>query len=510
VSGARPFASAALAVALFWSGSSLAGLAPVTRVGKRAHLAKDSRLEAELDTIRFRVLPDRVEATERLLIRNPGPAGTFVLGLPLPADRLRGPQAVRIKRVDGDRERDLRHWRTPSFGWRPVAFWRVCPLRLGTGERAMVVASWWQPHEAGELHGYFRYALSDPLWSAAAFAGPVGQLERRVVLEGGATFSSATPEAEEVAGGLSQVPWELHERRWRFSGREPGDRETLSLFYKLTRAAHSRCSGSDPWLAVDGDFETRWQPVDCPQGRVALELAAVCTGFGSSEPACDKAGGPTFDLGASVRTLDGKARAPVVVEGWWGRERVWTVAGQQNRRLAIARRDRVTRYRVIYPSGLGAGGAGEISLARLDPDASDPMAVAVLTLGRFQRATRRCRVVFAWRNPLALRHVGLRLKPGQKMDAFMLSTDCADGRRRVPYNEPVACNHSAAELAEIRRVLDEPDLKPMPHEHYRRKHPWQVELDLDETCAVTELRLVAPPVCTDEWRPYAPRLVLDY
>jgi hypothetical protein len=107
----------------------------------------------------------------------------------------------------------------------------------------------------------------------------------------------------------------------------------------------------------------------------------------------------------------------------------------------------------------------------------------------------------------------MRLKRGTKMDAFMLSANCADGRKRVPYHEPVVCNHSKEELEEVRKALGVSDLTEVEyeHKHFKRKHPWQIELDLDPSCAVSQLSVVAPPlVCSDKYRPVLPRLDLVY
>jgi len=111
---------------------------------------------------------------------------------------------------------------------------------------------------------------------------------------------------------------------------------------------------------------------------------------------------------------------------------------------------------------------------------------------------------------ISIRHVTLGLKPGSRMNTFMVATDCSDDRKRIPYTEPVPCNHTPEEIAEARKALGEPDLEEFPHKHFRRKHPWRIELDLDPTCHVTELRVVAPSVCTDRYRPIAPRVRLDF
>ena len=378
------------------------------------------------------------------------------------------------------------------------------------GERIELRATWWQPHAAGLLHGYPRFLLSDPLWTTGAFSGPVEFLERHVNLEGGAAYSSSRPEAEAVAAGLGEVEWEHQDRRFSTQRADPGSKDTFTLYYKLTRGAHSRCTDADPWLALDGKPETVWRPEECPNGEVALELPALCRGFGTAEPACDQSAVPTFDLGVAVRTPDRKARAPVVVEGWWGPKRLWKVGGRQNRRIWIKSRQAVTRYRVVFPKGLPKAGAGEIHLARLDVKRSDPGAIDLLLGRRWIKMPRHCRFRLDFHNPISIRHVTLGLKPGSRMNTFMVMTDCSDDRKGIPYHEPVPCKHTPEKIAEARKALGEPDLEEIPHEHFRRKHPWRIELDLDPTCRVTELRVIAPSVCTDRFRPIAPRVRLDF
>ncbi len=501
-------AALCLAVWLLLPGVGRAGLAPLKTQGQRVCLDGGSALVLERDAVHYRLLPDRVEVVQQLVLRAPRSSRPVLLGLPLPAERWRGPQDVIVERLGGARPEKLETRRVASFGWRPVGFWQVCALEPGSGRIALRVR-WWQPHEAGALHGYRRMLLADPLWTASGYAGSGGQIARRVGFSGGAEYSSSRPLAEELDGALGGSSWRSRGRRWRRSRGRAGPRETLALYYRLTRGAHSRCSDVDPWLALDGDPDTRWAPADCPGEAVALELTALCRGFGTAAPACDRVLEPTFDLALAARTPAGEAGKPLRVEGWWGRRRLWRVRGRQNQTIRLRRRERVTRYRVVFPKGLPAAGAGEIQLARLDLERSDPQAVAVLTGRGHRRTTRRCRVEMAWRNPVALRRAVLHLKPGQEMDAFMLSADCADGRRRKPYHEPVPCDHSPEEIAAARRALDAPDLGPFHHEHYRRAHPWTIELELDPSCLTSELRLKAPPVCSDDWRPFAPRLELE-
>jgi hypothetical protein len=489
--------------------SAAAGLAPLRVKGRRAALATAAGLSAERDALRYRMRLGRVDAEQTLVLAAGERGGRFWLGLPLPADPAAAAQALRVVRVEGDRERPLasRRRRAAAGGPPGVAAWQTVRLRLAAGQRVELRARWWQPHAEVEVYGYWRFALRDPLWTAGAFAGPVAAIERRVELRDGVRWMSSQPAAETV--GTAERDWESRDRLLALQDADPEPGKRWLVKVKRSRAAASPCSGADPWTALDGDPKTVWRPEPCPPEQAWIELAADCRGFGGAAPKCERVLGSSWILGLSVRTPQGRGRAPVEISGFRGPKRIWRERGRLNAPIPVQRRDRSTRYRVRLPRGIPEAGA-EITLVRLDPDKSKKGFARVLTGRGFLKMGKRCVFHFELVNPAPLRHATLRLNPRSKVDTYLLNMDCSDGRSREPFHEPVQCNHTPEQH---RRLGLDPNLVHSGHAegHYRRKHPNQIELPLDPSCAAQRLRLVAPPtLCTKRFSAPVPKVELVY
>ncbi len=496
-------------IVLLLAQAAAAGLAPLRVEGRRAALATAAGLSAERDAVRYRMRLGRIDAEQTLVLSAGERGGRFWLGLPLPADSDSGPQALAVVRVEGERERPLatRRRRAAAGGPEGVAAWQAVRLRLAAGQRVELRARWWQPHAEVEVYGYWRFALRDPLWTAGAFAGPVAAIERRVVLQDGVRWMSSRPAAETV--GAADRDWESRDRMLALKNADPETGQQWLVKVKRSRAAVSPCSGADPWLALDGDPKTGWRPERCPPERAWIELAADCRGFGGAAPKCERVLGASWILGVSVRTPEGRARAPVVVSGFRGPKRIWRKRGRLNAPIPIRRRDRSSRYRVQLPRGVPADGA-EITLVRLDPEKSKKGFARVLTGRGFLKMGKRCVFHFELVNPAPFRHATLRLNPRSKVDTYLLNMDCTDGRNREPFHEPAQCNHTPEQH---RRLGLDPDLVHTGHAegHYRRKRPHQIELPLDPSCAAKRLRLVAPPtLCTERFSAPVPKIELVY
>ena len=283
---------------------------------------------------------------------------------------------------------------------------------------------------------------------------------------------------------------------------------TIRVKVKRSRGAVSGCGG-DAWAAVDGDAATRWAPEDCPAGAAWLDLVADCTGFGTASPGCERLLEPGWVHGLSVRTPDGKSKGKVVIEAYLGRKKVWSKAGRLNRPIQMRKAKPVSRFRVSLPGGLPAGGV-EVTLLRVDPAESTRGFAQVLGGKGFGKMGKRCLVEVPLVNPAPLRHATFVLKPGSKVDTYLLNMDCTDGRKREPFHEPVQCNHTPEQH---RQMGIDPEALGHGHTegHYKRKHPNRIQLPLDPTCAAKILRIVAPPtLCTKRFRAPIPRVELDY
>ena len=492
--------------------SSSAGLVPLKLVRGRAAPYSKSVLVARADTVEYTLLADRIEAAEVLDVEaGPSPANVF-LGIPLPVSRWSGCQDVVITVAKGGKVSKAKtrivHAMKQHAGKPDVARWLLFPLRLSAYERAQVSVTWWQAYSQIDLYGYPRIEFEDPLWTVGYFNGLVSKIVRRVRLTQGIKWTQSSPNAELVPtshdGGLVGET-----RVLSFSDASPEPTSVFKVTLNRTLGALSACTDADPWSAVDGSARTSFLPVGCSPEHSFIDLLSDCKGFGTGSPECNEAGALTWDLGMSIRTRDGEAHDKFVVEGYWGRKRVWKKVGRRNEPVPIGRMDHLTRYRVMFPHGFPSDGLGEISLVRFDPKLSAPGFQNILRSKRWHRMGKRCLLLFELRNPAPLRHATLALKPHSRTDAYMLNMDCTDGRKREPFNEPIEHHHSAAELRAM--GIDPHSLPSEHHGHFKRKRPWRIELPLDPKCLAYRFRLQAPPMlCSKRFHALVPHVILEY
>jgi hypothetical protein len=421
------------------------------------------------DVTRYRVLPDRIEASESVKLKNEGKTGSFLLGLP--AGKLR-PQDVVVRRGQSSRPLKVKLRK----GGPGKSSWLAFQVKIAAGATAELEVTWWQPHGAVEHYGYWRLALVDPLWSAGTFRGAAGRVERQISFAPGVAYVSSSPEAS----GEGE-DWERHDRAYSKKDYSPDSDAKLSLRYRLTAGARSPCSGAKPWEAFDGDSGTAWKPSGCPADDAYLEISAGCRGVGTHDADCSRRLSKSLVLGATVQTGAGTDKQPVSIEGWWGPRRVWAKKGRVNRRVKIMQKKPVTRLRIVFPAGPPASGVSEVNLARLDLERS-PLGAGKLFSGRGQapvRADDNCHFTLVFVNPFALRHITMLLQPRKPPRDWMVATECAGGRGEETYAEPVP-HHSHG---------------PGGHKHkptgkeFKRKHPDRIELDTDHSCMVKKLQL---------------------
>jgi hypothetical protein len=507
-----------MAAVLLAFGPASAGVVPLAAKDKKVGLASGTALTAERDLITYRILADRIQVTQHLVLSSADRPGKFMLGLPLGAKKHLGPQKVLVGTTICGKTSKQKLSRKKAHGLSGVSEFLTFRIKLAAGQQAEVRVSWWQPHEEIDVNGYWRYALIDPLWTAGSYRGQVGQIERRLELSAGIRFVSAEPDPKAL--GSDQDPWERRDRLLSLAGKSPAADARFVLKYKRKTGALSNCEGSDAWLAADGDRDTVFKPQPCGSGQAWIDLISDCSGFGTGEAKCERVLKPAWVAGLSAWTPDGKNRQPLMVEGYWGPDRIWKKSGRLNAPVPVRQAKRVTRYRLRFPKGLPKGGINRVGLLRLlsaDSEAvpraargSDPGAKRALSGKGFGKLGPGCMMVFSLQNAVSFDHLTLKLNPRSKVDTYLFNMDCTDGRKREPYHEPAPCNHTPEQHRKL--GLDPATAGLGQHEgHFKREHPHKVELDLDPNCVATKFRVLAPPMlCDKRFRPPVPQVWLTY
>lgn len=499
---------AVFGVVILAFGPASAGVVPVKPKGKQVVFEPEAALTAERDLITYRVLADRIQVTQQLVLSSADRPGMFMLGLPLGDKKHLGPQKVSVGTTIGGKRSKHKTSRKKAHGLSGVSEFITFRIKLAAGQQAELRVSWWQPHEEIDVHGFWRYALTDPLWTAGSFRGQVDRIERRLELSPGIRFVSAEPDPKAL--GNEQDPWDRRDRLLSLAGESPAADARFVFKYKRKTGALSNCEGSDAWLAADGDRDTVFKPQNCGSGQAWIDLMADCSGFGSGEAKCERVLNPAWVAGLSAWTPDGKSRQPLMVEGYWGPEMIWKKSGRINGPVPVRQAKRVTRYRLRFPKGIPKGGINRVGLLRLLPGESDPGAKRALSGKGFGKLGPGCLMVFSLQNAVSFDHLTLKLNPRSKVDTYLFNMDCTDGRKREPYHEPAPCNHTPEQHRKL--GLDPATAGSGQHEsHFKRKHPHKVELDLDPNCVARKFRVVAPPMlCDKHFRPPVPQVWLSY
>ncbi len=494
---------------------SQAGLALLDKQGTKAKASSKAKLHVLEDRLTHQVLSDHILVQQSLLLQSEA-SGTAWLGLPAPKTRTLGPQDLRLTvQTEGKGSpKTINAKRLGSKDDRCHA-WIAGKFRFRRGEQLRVQATWWHPHDEAQLYGYWRYAVIEPLWTISTFSDQAKNVERLTRLVPGNTYSSSQPETRNLKTDKKNTA-AGHTRILRMEKSRPADDATLTVYYKRKAGALSGCGGGDPWAALDGDKTTLFKPTSCSRDSAWLDMLADCDGFGTAEPDCTRAAGPRLDIGLSVRTTDGKARFPIIVEGWFGPKRVWKKKGRSNQVISIQKTTPVTKYRLKLPKGMPTKGLGEVWLARADLTNSDEGTEKILRGGGWVKSKDSCVYALDFQNPVDIRHVTLQLKPKvPPRKEWAIYTPCSNLRSTYPFHEPFPHEHSIEKLRAagldtswikgIDKHEHGPDCDHHKAKHFRRKHPDRIELDVHPVCIETRIRVYSPrQFCT------FPRLKLVY
>ncbi|HOX42845.1 MAG TPA: hypothetical protein PK668_04560 [Myxococcota bacterium] len=512
-------------LALLVPATAWAGLAPLERVGRAVAPASKPALELLEDSLELALQPERGLYVEQVRLRNAGPAGVVLLGVPRPVAAGLGAQDLAVRFLGEDAARPAPRV-TPWVGQDPARprAWLAFEVELAAGQTLGLELSWWQPHGAEERYGVWRLLQAEDLWTTGLWAGKPARVSRRVRLEPGAFYVASEPEAralEDSQGG----DWERMDRLLERVGSLPAPDERWAVFFWLRDGAQSACAGR-PWDALDGEADSRWAPTGCPGEVPELRLLASCRGVGLLEPDCTQGQGASQVAAALLQAPGAPAGARLEVEGWFGPHRVWSAQGAANTPLWLLRAEPVTSLRFAFPGGFPAGGA-ELQLMRVDLERSSPGAEAHLARGKARpRMERNCTYKLRLVNPIWFQHITVKLKPSLQARDWLVELDCGEGRGRALFYEPTAHDEVPKEvfrdgLSDELYAKFKDELEQHEKEHgghageppaFRRKHPDRIELDVDPTCKTRLIGVTtAHPYCQAGPRtPEAPEIELRF
>jgi hypothetical protein len=498
-----------IALALLLPAAALAGVAPLERTGRAAAPALKTQLELVEDSLELQLTPERGLYVEQIRLRNAGPAGVVLLGVPRPVAAGQGAQDLSVRFLGEDAARPAPKV-TPLASKDPARplTWLAFEVELAAGQTIGLELSWWQAHGAEERYSVWRLVQEEPLWTAGLWAGAAPQLRRRVRLEPGVFYVASEPEAravEDSQGG----DWERMDRLLERAQARPQADERWAVFFWLREGALSACSGR-PWDVLDGEVDSRWTPSGCPGDVPELRLLASCRGVGLLEPDCTQGPGASQVAAAVLQSSGAPAGVRYEVEGWFGPHRVWSALGSDQAPLWLLRSEPVTSLRFVFPGGLPAGGA-ELRLLRVDLERSSAGAEAHLARGKARpRMERTCTFKLRLVNPIWFQHITVKLKPKVEPRDWLVELDCGEGRGRALFYEPTSHDEVSKEV--FREVLADDvyaQFKDRIEQHegehdghadeapaFRRKHPDRIELDVDPTCKTRLISVTtAHPYC---------------